>query len=285
MPCPEVPEIYILSERMLFKKRAEIVEQTHAIQKNESPDDYSAVMEMVHGDLGSAIIIRQKDIKSPEKYSRAEEEFSHTLWHELGHYVAISAESSDRHRYMDNKNPVDSSNVSEYAKQQGYRFWTEFIAEAIANHVTTKCNQEKEDYHPEMNTWEPMEWRDLNYSLMYYLSNALDYYMLTIKEYDLAFYFALLLTDDLSIHYQKAAAAGKLRTHNCDGPNPTKLIPPGSIDPTRLCNVPEAYHIPLKELRHLLEKQLEKEEFWIISDDEIEEIGHSLVDLRQEKLS
>ena len=77
MPCPEIPEIHIVREKTLFKKRAEIVERLQAKQKNASPETYDIVMEMIHGDLGNAILIRQ-NILLPRKEATMPKKNSHT---------------------------------------------------------------------------------------------------------------------------------------------------------------------------------------------------------------
>ena len=200
MPCPEIPEIHIVSEKTLFKKRAEIVERLQAKQKNASPETYDIVMEMIHGDLGNAILIRQKYITSPERSHHAEEEFSHYLWHELGHFLAMTSETGNMSRFMDQSRRVDFSNLPEFSKREGYWFWSEFIAESIANHVSMKFNQTKDDYHPEETIVEPNKWCKSNQRLHYLLDNALNYFPTTIDEASLGHYFALLLKDDLAVH-------------------------------------------------------------------------------------
>lgn len=116
VPCPELPEIHVVSDKTLFKKRAEIVERLQSKQKNATPDNYDSIMEMIHGDHGDAILIQQKCVPSPEKNFRAEEAFAHFLWHELGHYLAITSETTNLHRYADQEYFADSSNITEHAK-------------------------------------------------------------------------------------------------------------------------------------------------------------------------
>lgn len=200
MPCPQIPEIHILRENTLFKKRAAIVERIQSKQKNAPPEGYSAIMEMIHGDMGDAILIRQKYITSPERSRRAEEEFSHYLWHELGHYVAITSDNDNLVRFMDQSRRVDFSNLPEFSKREGYWFWSEFIAESIANHVSMKFNQTKDDYHPEETIVEPNKWCKINQRLHYLLDNTLNYFPTTIDEASLGHYFALLLKDDMAVH-------------------------------------------------------------------------------------
>ena len=288
MPCPEIPEIHIASEKTLFKKRAEIVERLQAKQKNASPETYDIVMEMIHGDLGNAILIRQKYITSPERSHHAEEEFSHYLWHELGHFLAMTSETGNMSRFMDQSRRVDFSNLPEFSKREGYWFWSEFIAESIANHVSMKFNQTKDDYHPEETIVEPNKWRKINQRLHYLLDNTLNYFPTTIDEASLGHYFALLLKDDMAVHYRKAADAGVLKVYNLRSAHFTRRLLPGSIDPTGISGLPETYKEMLLCMMRKLEKLLEKEEFWILPkdcEDWLEDIGQMIVFLQAEKLA
>lgn len=287
MPCPQIPEIHILSENTLFKKRAAIVERIQSKQKNAPPEGYSAIMEMIHGDMGDAILIRQKYITSPERSRRAEEEFSHYLWHELGHYVAITSDNDNLVRFMDQSRQVDFSDPPEFAKREGYWFWSEFIAESIANHVSMRVNQAKEDYHPEEIIVEPNKWCRINQQLHYLLDNTLNYFPTTIDEASLGNYFALLLKDDMAVHYRRAAAAGVLKKYSLRSAHFTQRLLPGSIDPTGISDLPETHQETLKCMMRKLEKQLEKEEFWILPkdcEDWLEDIGQMIVDLQTNKL-
>ena len=288
MPCPEIPEIHIVSEKTLFKKRAEIVERLQAKQKNASPETYDIVMEMIHGDLGNAILIRQKYITSPERSHHAEEEFSHYLWHELGHFLAMTSETGNMGRFMDQSRRVDFSNLPEFSKREGYWFWSEFIAESIANHVSMKFNQTKDDYHPEETIVEPNKWCKINQRLHYLLDNTLNYFPTTIDEASLGHYFALLLKDDMAVHYRKAADAGVLKKYSLRSAHFTRRLLPGSIDPTGISGLPETYKETLLCMMRKLEKLLEKEEFWILPkdcEDWLEDIGQMIVFLQTEKLA
>ena len=61
----------------------------------------------------------------------------------------MTSETGNMSRFMDQSRRVDFSNLPEFSKREGYWFWSEFIAESIANHVSMKFNQTKDDYHPE----------------------------------------------------------------------------------------------------------------------------------------
>ncbi len=68
----EIPEIHIVSERTLFQTRKELVERLQSAQKNTDEENYTSVMEMIHGEKGDAILIRQRCIPSPEKDNMVE---------------------------------------------------------------------------------------------------------------------------------------------------------------------------------------------------------------------
>lgn len=283
MPCPEIPEIHIVSEKTLFKRRAEIVERLQAKQKNASSETYDIIMEMIHGDLGNAILIRQKYITSTERNHQAEEEFSHLLWHELGHYVAITSENDAMERFMDHSYHIDYNiNSTEFVKREGYYFWSEFIAESIANYVSMKFNQTKNDYHPEQEIREPYQWQWINHKLQEYLDSTVNYFRHTIDEPALGYYFALLLTNDYAIHYRKAAVEGDLKVYDSNGVK--SLLTGGKIEPTCIDSIPAVYREPLEDMMSKLEKQLEIQKFWIISEDYLEEIGELVFDLLSRKI-
>lgn len=98
--------------------------------------------EYLYGSHGGAIIINQTDIESNQRL-----EFCNAYWHELGHFYAISSQQPDLTRYSEPGLVDDSHNFNidsgiptlglsdERIIQEGYWFWQEFIAQAIANTV------------------------------------------------------------------------------------------------------------------------------------------------------
>lgn len=147
-----------------------------------------------------------------------------------------------------------------------------------------KFRQTKENYHLEQITWEPEEWGCIVDRLLDLLDATFVYYSATIDEYSLAHYFAHLLKEDLVILYRKAAADGKLRVDNWPLSH-SKLMTPGSIEPTGIDSLPETYQETLWAMMEKLEKQMDKKEFWIISEDWLEEIGQMIVGLQNKKIA
>ncbi len=196
MPLTDIPfpSVHIVSEKTLFSTRAKLVEKLRCHQKNCDEKYYDSIMEMLHGELGDAILIRQKDLPNPKAYIMAEAKFQHFFWHELGHFYAIRHEcpDNDLHRFN------DQELSEEQTKQEGYWFWSEFIAEAIALYVDEQhCRiDNSEFYHPEQITWESDIWGVIDKKLLDFLDMAFTCYDATIDEASLAMYFAHLLMDD-----------------------------------------------------------------------------------------
>jgi len=282
MPPTNVPfpSIHIVSNKTVFATRAKLVEQIRCHQKECDKEHYDSVMEMLHGDLGDAILIQQKYLPDPKKYPMAEDKFRHFLWHELGHFYAIRHEcqGSDLHRF-NNQELFD-----EQAKQEGYWFWSEFIAEAIACYVEEQhCSIDNSAfYHPEQIVWLPEVWGNISEKLLDFLEMTFAWYDATIDEASLAMYFAHLLRDDATKRYVKAAEDGIL--HVYDDKRKTRLMEPGSIDATCITDQAEAYQEPLYAMKNMLEKQMQKERFWEINEEWLENIGQYIVDMINAKI-
>lgn len=277
-----IPEIHIVSDKTVFPTRKMLVAKLRSRQTDIDEDHYTSIMEMIHGDLGDAILIWQKYIPDPQKIPLADDYFCHYLWHELGHYYAIHNEcrSDDLHRF---NNP---GLAAERAKQEGYWMWSEFIAEAIALYVEEQhCRiDNKEFYHPELLKWEPNEWGYLVEKLLNFLEMAFCYYPSTIDEAGLAMYFATLLMDDATKRYVKAASEGKLRVYD-KSTGRSRFAEPGSIEATCISDQAEAFQDTLWQMKRLLEIQLRKESFWEINAQWLEELGQHVIDLMNEKIA
>lgn len=255
-----IPEIHIVSDKTVFPTRKMLVAKLRSRQTDIDEEHYTSIMEMIHGDLGDAILI----------------------WHELGHYYAIHNEcrSDDLHRF---NNP---GLAAERAKQEGYWMWSEFIAEAIALYVEEQhCRIDNKDfYHPELLRWEPNEWGYLVEKLLNFLEMAFCYYPSTIDEAGLAMYFATLLMDDATKRYVKAAIEGKLRVYD-KSTGRSRSAEPGSIEATCISDQAEAFQDTLWQMKRLLEIQLHKESFWEIDAKWLEELGQYVIDLMNEKIA
>ena len=78
-PYPEIQDFHIASSSTLLKIRTALVAQTKSLNPNMK-DPYTSIMETLHGEGGTAILIYQK--YCPE----SQVQFNHFLWHELGHF-------------------------------------------------------------------------------------------------------------------------------------------------------------------------------------------------------
>ena len=254
------PTVYF-SEAYKYKKlRGSIVEEVGCTLK-AIPEDSS--LEYIHGTKGGAILIRMDQL--PDKVP--EGSFLHLFWHELGHFYAINADPYNLERFDDPDNPPKEKNVKH--KQKGYWFWQEFIAEAIANHVSYKFRSAEPTYHPENIDWKVENWS----GIVDILERLLDETFFTpdIDEYCLAHYFATLLVDDLTLLYVKAAEEGKLRKYGDE--------PAGSIDATCIDELDAEKQPVMREMKKMLETQMQKEKFWEIDEAGIEWLGRKLYEL------
>lgn len=62
-----IPEIHIVSDKTVFPTRKMLVAKLRSRQTDIDEDHYTSIMEMIHGDLGDAILIWQKYIPDPQK--------------------------------------------------------------------------------------------------------------------------------------------------------------------------------------------------------------------------
>lgn len=275
------PSIHIATAKTFQAMRAELVEQTGCthteIEEAEAAE--AAIMEYIHGKKGQAILIRQNLIPGRDEYH-----FYSMLWHELGHFYAINSELTELKRYSNPGVVDDSRNIEltdegpvmgmsdERLKQEGYWFWQEFIAEAISKYVSYKYRSAGPDYHPELIEWTPDIWYDVEDRLMDHLKNALCYHQFTIDEYSLAHYFANLLTDDFVLLYVKAAADEKLMIYDENGR--TVVYPDEPIEPTCISDIQSTkIQQALWDMKKLLEQQVAKDQFWMIDENFLLDIG------------
>jgi len=294
-PCDSLPEIHIVNERNLISKRNELLLRFHSetavLQRNE----YTSIMELIHGETGDAILIQQKYVLTAKQHPDAESVFYHYLWHELGHYFAIISETTNLHRFnnpnmvFDKEQPDGQDDPihcrDNRAKQEGYWFWSEFIAEVISNHVDTNWRKNREGtvYRPDLIVWTPNLWHPISDKLVYLLEQVFTYYNATIDEYALAFYFAFLLKDDFCQLFLRAADDCQLLLDNCS--LAPKKMKPRDIDPTGIVSQPEIFRTVLREMKAVLEEQVNKQNFWIVTEDWIEDIGEMILHLNNKNLA
>jgi hypothetical protein len=276
------PSIHIATAKTFPAMRTELVKQTGCTHTEESE---AAIMEYIHGDKGYAILIRQNLLPD-----RDEDHFDSMLWHELGHFYAINTERTEFYHYSD-PGIVDSSHIMELTeagpilgmsderlKQEGYWFWQEFIAESISKYVSYKNRSVRDSYQPELIDWKPMFWDGIVDKLLYLLNSTLYQYQHTIDEYGLAHYFANLLMDDFIKLYVQAAADGKLKVY--DEEIGIVVYPDEPIEPTCISDIDsEEMQKPFWKMKQILEEQLAKEQFWLIDEQFLLDIGSCIGDM------
>ena len=283
------PCVYIATEKTFPNMRAKLIEQTGCVHMHTEESE-AAIMEYIHGDKGYAILIRQNLLPDNNV-----DHFCEMLWHELGHFYAINSESSPFYHYSD-PCVVDSSRIMEFTeagpvlgmsderlKQEGYWFWQEFIAESISKYVSYKNRSTRDSYHPELIEWKPMFWSGIVDKLMYYLESTLYHYSSTIDEYGLAHYFANLLMDDFIKLYVQAAAEGKLKVY--DEEIGAVVYPLDPIEPTCISDIKSSeLQKPLWNMKRILENQIAKEQFWLIDEKFLLDIGSCIGELMLRKI-
>lgn len=292
MPVNELsrplPQIYIGSPKTITSLRAALVKQTGSLQTKASG---TAIMEMIHGGNGDAILIQQKLILDPERFKDARRDFIHQLWHELGHFFAINAETTNLFRYFNED--WTCTNSPDRSKQEGYWMWAEFVAEAISFHVESELHNDAS--HPymaaiypdkEITEWRPRYWHPSSDKLQHLLDLTMHYYTYTLDEAALGTYFATLLMDQTTVKYIQAMAEGKLLEEDftADTPwNTYRNISPDEFDAEHIEELDPVFHEDLRELKHLLAKQIEKKGFWVVEEDFMDEIGKRILSLMQKK--
>ncbi len=270
-----IPEIHIATDRIILNTRAELVKRLKSHQENTS-DEYTSIMETIHGELGNAILISQTKIQDLDGNHLAFHYFCLFFWHEMGHFYAIKNEKTNMHRFFDQElNP-------ENAKQEGYWFWAEFIAQSIAYRVDElDCSiNNAENYHPELIVWSPEVWGHITDRLLDYLEMVFSYFSYTVDEASLAMFFSTLLTEDLTKRYIVAAEKGELLKYD----NGIRKTKPGEVEPTCISDAIEIYQDTLWKMYEILKVQMRKPDFWNIDEDWLETIGKSVVELNLKKV-
>jgi len=283
------PRVYVATAKTFPTMRTELIAQTGCVHTHTEESE-AAIMEYIHGDKGNAILIRQNLLPDNNK-----DHFCEMFWHELGHFYAINSESTPFYHYSD-PGVVDGSRIMEFTqagpvlgmsderlKQEGYWFWQEFIAESISKYVSYKNRSTRDSYHPELIEWKPIFWSGIVDKLMYYLESTLYHYTSTIDEYGLAHYFANLLMDDFIKLYVQAAADGKLKVY--DEEIGAVVYPLDPIEPTCISDIKSSeLQKPLWNMKRILENQIAKEQFWMIDEKFLLDIGSCIGELMFHKI-
>jgi len=258
------PEIHIASASTLSKVRSALVKKTGSPNVNMKIP-YTSMMETLHGDGGTAILIYQKIC--PDSQS----EFNHALWHELGHFYAISTEEEPFFYFAGQG--LDEDRI----RQTGYWVWNEFVAESIANFVSSKIYPiNAEEYKCQKH------WRQPYLRLQSMIQTAYNMYPGSFSEYDLAIYYATLLTDPATVAFVDGAMKNELTVWN-----PDKwayvLMEPDSIEPTAISLVPAQYGDLLLDISDLLQEKVEEDEFWKVDGDFLDRLGLLVTELNDMK--
>lgn len=275
-PCPQ---IYVANGRDFRKVREQALTDVSCPYKEIPAED--SIMEYIHGEKGSAILIRQNLL--PDK---DEKSFCWFFWHELGHWYAINSEKDDLHRYNDPElldnislanrlRGIDTTSLQ--LKQEGYWFWQEFIAEAISKYVAGKYDAEHYTKKPDHIDWNPVVWGPIVHYLDDMLDAAFSPFNSTVDEYALAHYFANLFMRDVVVLYVKAAEAGELLVND----NGKIVYPDKLVEPTCISDIdPKMFQPAMWELHKLLKRQMQKERFWEIDENYLLELGKHIKELR-----
>lgn len=258
MPCECLPWIYLVTDDEFETKRREVVEKIQSRHEKYDRKTDESVMEYIDGENGDAVIIKRDCFSINE-----EERFASSVWHELGHCVAIRAEKPELKKFFE-ENDEDQEIVF------GYAFWSEFIAEAISCHVQNENRKRWPDYQPERIRWRKRLFNQLSNSL----SKNLDaiFQQPTIHMFSLSCHFAHYLKEDLFELYREKYPKDE------DGCYVFEM--PG-FDSVSFNYLDEMYRI-----LDMLEEQLKKKEFWVVDQEWIKELGKwvfALVNKHQEE--
>lgn len=266
-----LPRLYIANGRNFHKVREQALSDVSCPYKEFPAED--SIMEYIHGEKGSAILIRQNLITDNN-----EQTFCWFLWHELGHWYAISSEENNLHRYndpdlldnitlADRLRGIDTTAVQ--LKQEGYWFWQEFIAEAISKFVSSKYDAAHYTDKPAHIDWSPAIYEPIMDYLDNMLAAAFSPFDGTVDEYALAHYFANLFMRDVIVVFVKAVENREI------------LVKDEPIDPTGISDLePEEFQPAMWELYRLLKDQVQKERFWEIDETYLHELGKWINELR-----
>ena len=261
------PEMRIASATTLGKVRAALVEKTGSPNVNMKTP-YTSMMETLHGNGGTAILIFQKICPDTQA------EFNHALWHELGHFYAISTEEESFFRLAGQG--LDEDRI----RQTGYWLWNEFVAECIANHVTSKLLVKDDDWRETQKCQK--HWRQPYLRLQSMIQTAYNMYPGSFSEYDLAIYYATLLTDPATVALVDSAMNNELSVWDPDKWGYV-LMEPDSIEPTAISLLPAQYGDLLLDISDLLQDKVDEEAFWKVDGEFLDRLGLMVTELNDMK--
>lgn len=267
IPTP-YPEIYIASATTLRSVREALVAQIRSLNPHMK-DPYTSMMETIHGEGGTAILIYQKYCPETQR------EFNHALWHELGHFYAVATEAEPFSHF------AGQGLAPDRIKQTGYWLWNEFVAECISNHVSTHVLDDTEPEWREA-AKNQKNWRQSYLRLQGLIQSAYNTYPGSFYEYDLAFYYATLLTDPITTVFVEGALNNELTVWN---PDKWAYVPmkPDSIEPTALSMIPRFYGDKLLDIMDLLQDKVVEDEFWKVDGAFLDQLGTLITELNDQK--
>lgn len=255
-----LPDICIVTRTTWAKTRDRIVERLQSNQANPGQD---AGLETIHGNNGDAILIYQHKLGS---HVNSISVFQQFLWHELGHFYALHNENPALIRFMNQKPHPD-----EYEALRGYFFWEEFIAETIACEI---------DPEPAIDWSTTSHYRTRN-MLMHLLTTGVSIAKdRMIDWYNLAFYFAKIISDKTVLSYCEAVEDGILK-YRCSSRSESIPFKVTGIDPICLDLVDPQIHSSISRIVDTLLNQLDKNNPCDISLITLTILGGRLLDIER----
>lgn len=170
----------------------------------------------------------------------------------MGHYYVHCKDETGLYHLEDNYEDEIYDNI---VMKNAYGLWSEFTAESFSNIITEKEGIQVEDSSPIIGAGSQKH--RLGLSLDEYLAEAFPVGTHRIAVYWLGHYFARLLTDKRTVEYTQ-------KTNNPYGATMQDFL---------------LYKDELLKLKGILEKQLNRKEFWIADQALIEQIREVLLNL------
>ncbi|MBR3019657.1 MAG: hypothetical protein IKH57_21680 [Clostridia bacterium] len=238
------PSITVATQRTYRDQRGFLVYKTGSTAISAPTDDQA--VELISGTKGTALLVRKEEVPSLDS-------FYHLLWAALGRFY-LSADSS-----VVSAQPTDGDGVA---------FWFVFAPEAIANRVESFFRTAAGD------TKKEIEWPDEQWRLVYdemKLGLLAIYGQRNIQIPELAFFLSSALTDDLLGDMIRQAREGKL---------PGREGKP--FDPVGVDTMPIQLQPSMRGLIAVLEEQMQKERYWVASEETLSRIGELLTSLNEE---
>jgi hypothetical protein len=125
-------------------------------------------------------------------------------------------------------------------------------------------------------------WRQPYLRLQSLIQSAFNTYPGSFYEYDLAFYYATLLTDPATKAFVEGALNNELTEWS---PDKWAYVPmkPDSIEPTAISLLPSTYGDLLLDISDLLQDKVDEEEFWKVDGKFLDNLGMTLTRLNDMK--